>query len=510
MESLPHPSDWFRRWRVSGLNLDLGRRDRHNFRRLSDAIDRHDRSTEAQPRGYPGGTRAIAGWKTPRSPPTTSSCASRATNHQRSEQRYRLITENTLDLICEVSQHGFYTYVSPNHQEILGYRSKELLGQNFSAFIHSEDVDGVVEQFSECIVASIPFVCTFRLRHRDGSWRWVEVSAKPLETVTAPGATRYEGQAIFVYRDVTERRETRRALATETERLAVTLSSIADGVISTDLGGHIVQANETASALLGVGRDALLGKLLDEHDRVLGGTGPQTPPQPDPSARWKTASTCQLPLSGHVLLRTPVGNEFSVGGAATPVRDQDEQILGAVLIFRNITERRPYRTGTPQAQQAGIPRAARRTHRARFQQSPHRHPGQSLPGKNPARPQRRRPAPPAGHGKGVPAREGPHAPAPRLRARRPAGEETARAGTARARVHAAHPPGRQRALPAQLARAATAGQRRCRAAPSTSLRIAHQRDARHSASAGPSTCAAKASTSTRTARCRCQPAITSD
>ena len=55
---------------------------------------------------------------------------------QRREGRYRLITENTLDLICEVSQHGFYTYVSPNHQEILGYRPKELLGQNFSTLIH--------------------------------------------------------------------------------------------------------------------------------------------------------------------------------------------------------------------------------------------------------------------------------------------------------------------------------------------------------------------------------------
>ena len=40
------------------------------------------------------------------------------------EQHYRIITENTLDLICEVSQHGAYTYVSPNHHEILGYRSK--------------------------------------------------------------------------------------------------------------------------------------------------------------------------------------------------------------------------------------------------------------------------------------------------------------------------------------------------------------------------------------------------
>ncbi len=258
---------------------------------------------------------------------------------QRKEQRYRLITENTLDLICEVSQHGFYTYVSPNHQDLLGYRPKDLLGHNFATLIHQEDVSAVVEQFSECIVASIPFVTTFRLRHRDGSWRWVEVSAKPLDAVTAPGATPYEGQAIFVYRDVTERRETRRALATETERLEVTLASIADGVISTDLGGKVVQANAAALALLGVKRDAILGRTLDEHVEFL--VEPGRKPMRNPIVcALADGTTCHLPLSGQVVLRTAGGLEFSVAGAATPVRDQEENVLGAVLIFRNITERK--------------------------------------------------------------------------------------------------------------------------------------------------------------------------
>ena len=51
---------------------------------------------------------------------------------------------------------------------------------------------------------------------------------------------------------MTERREARRALATESERLEVTLASIADGVISTDLNGAVVQVNEAALSLLGV------------------------------------------------------------------------------------------------------------------------------------------------------------------------------------------------------------------------------------------------------------------
>jgi PAS domain S-box-containing protein len=259
---------------------------------------------------------------------------------QRSEQRYRLITENTLDLICEVSQHGFYTYVSPNHEEILGYRPKELLGHNFSTLIHGDDVAQVVERFSECIVAGIPFVCSFRLRHRDGSWHWVEVSAKPLESAhSAGGGSPYEGQAVFVYRDVTERRETRRALSAETERLKVTLSSITDGVISTDLAGGVVEANEAALHLIGLKRETLLGTSIDEHLEFVDEMTRM--PVRSPVIRALTeAVPCTLPLSGHTLLRTKIGLEFAVAGSAAPIRDQEDQLVGSVLIFRNITEKR--------------------------------------------------------------------------------------------------------------------------------------------------------------------------
>ncbi len=258
---------------------------------------------------------------------------------QRSEQRYRLITENTLDLICEVSQHGFYTYVSPNHQEILGYPPQELLGHNFSTLIHSNDVAQVVERFSECIVAGIPFVCSFRLRHKDGSWHWVEVSAKPLDAAHGPSAAPDEGQAIFVYRDVTERKETRRAFSAETERLKVTLSSIADGVISTDLAGGIVEANEAALHLAGLKREALVGTPVDEHLTFVDEMTRSTVRSPVIRALTEGVP-CTLPLSGHTLLRTKGGLEFAVAGSAAPIRDQEDQLVGSVLIFRNITERR--------------------------------------------------------------------------------------------------------------------------------------------------------------------------
>ena len=255
-------------------------------------------------------------------------------------ERYRLITANTVDLIGEVSQHGVYTYVSANHEALLGYPARLLLGRNFVTLVHPEDMDAVVEKFSACIVEGLPFAAAFRLRHGNGTWRWLEASGTPLETPSAPGIIPYEGQAIFVYRDVTERREARRALATESERLSVTLASIADGVISTDLIGAVVQVNEAALSLLGIRREEITGHSVDDFMEFLEEAGRSAIRSPVIRALTEGVP-CPLPLSGHTLVRVHGGGpEFAVAGAATPIRDQDGLILGAVLIFRNITERR--------------------------------------------------------------------------------------------------------------------------------------------------------------------------
>ena len=259
---------------------------------------------------------------------------------RRGAERFRLITANALDLVSEVSQHGIYTFVSANHEALLGYAPGQLLGRNFVTLIHPEDVDAVVEKFSACIIEGLPFEAAFRLRHQNSSWRWLEASATPLESPSTPGITPSAGQALFVYRDVTERREARRALATESERLEVTLASIADGVISTDLIGAVVQVNDAALSLLGVRREEILGHSVDAFMEFLEEAGRSAIRSPVIRARTEGVP-CALPLTGHTLVRVHGGGpEFAVAGAAAPIRDQDGLILGAALIFRNITERR--------------------------------------------------------------------------------------------------------------------------------------------------------------------------
>ena len=285
---------------------------------------------------------------------------------QRKEQRYRLITENTLDLICEVSQHGFYTYVSPNHQDLLGYRPKDLLGHNFATLIHQDEVSAVVEQFSECIVASIPFVTTFRLRHRDGSWHWVEVSAKPLDAVTAPGATPYEGQAIFVYRDVTERRETRQR-PRHGNRAAGGHARVHRRRRDFHRSGRQGRAGQRRRPGA-VGRQTRRapGPDVGGTHGFSGRTGPQADAQPH---RLRAGRWHDLPPAALRTGRAAHGGRAGIlrrgRGHAGPRPGGERARRGPHFPQHHRTQ--THRAGTPQAQQTGIARPTRRTHRARFQ-----------------------------------------------------------------------------------------------------------------------------------------------
>lgn len=125
-----------------------------------------------------------------------------------SEQHYRLLTEQSNDLVRLLSLNGAVTYVSPSVERILGYNVKEYLAQEPFALLHPEDVDGLRKLLAEIRGGEIEGgMTTYRLRHKSGEYRWFEVRwgvikdehGAPLELHTAG-------------RDVTERREAERQL----------------------------------------------------------------------------------------------------------------------------------------------------------------------------------------------------------------------------------------------------------------------------------------------------------
>ena len=135
--------------------------------------------------------------------------------------------------------------------------------------------------------------------------------------------------------DVTARKEAEDALAAEKERLAVTLRSIGDGVIATDTEGRINLINKQAEELTGWIQSEAMGQPLSKTFNVID---------------QKTRVTYRNPLS-HVLssgeivdlpdrslLVSKEGTEKVIGASAAPIHDQESRIVGAVLVFRDITD----------------------------------------------------------------------------------------------------------------------------------------------------------------------------
>jgi PAS domain S-box-containing protein len=117
-----------------------------------------------------------------------------------SEERYRALTEHANDMIIEIDSALRLLYVSPSHQEVLGKEKERFLGRNALDFPHPEDRDAVARAFSHLFESRGPVEFLTRLPHRDESWRFIEVRARPYET--SEGKLR----AVAVGRDVTARR----------------------------------------------------------------------------------------------------------------------------------------------------------------------------------------------------------------------------------------------------------------------------------------------------------------
>ena len=88
----------------------------------------------------------------------------------RSKERYRLITENTRDLICLLDLQFKFIYASPSHLRVLGYPAADLIGRNCLDFIHPEDAQLFEETLDEALFFREGRNAELRFRHGTGHW----------------------------------------------------------------------------------------------------------------------------------------------------------------------------------------------------------------------------------------------------------------------------------------------------------------------------------------------------
>lgn len=132
------------------------------------------------------------------------------------------------------------------------------------------------------------------------------------------------------------------------EKLSVTLNSIGDAVMATDVEGRVTLLNPLAERLTGWTQEEAAGLPIEDIFHLIN----QETRQPLSSPIKDTlAQGVMRGLDAHPILIARDGSEYAIADSCAPIRSRDGQIIGAVMVFRDVTERKEIENGLEKALQ---------------------------------------------------------------------------------------------------------------------------------------------------------------
>src|SRR5579884_2933240 len=251
---------------------------------------------------------------------------------RKSEERFQFATRATNDVIWDLDLTTNILWWNEGFKTTFGYKGEEI-EQTVAWWrerIHPEDKERVLLSIHAAAERGDQFwSAEYRFRRGDGSYASIldrgyvvhESSGRPVRIIGA-------------MMDITERKKAEQALEAEKERLTVTLRSIGDGVITTDVEERVVLMNNVAETLIGWTQEEALGRPLHQIFNILDEKSGQPVENPATQALQIGAA---VGLADHTVLISRTGIKRTITDSASPIRDRTGRTLGVVLVFRDIT-----------------------------------------------------------------------------------------------------------------------------------------------------------------------------
>ena len=247
------------------------------------------------------------------------------------EDRFRALVRNSSDVIFVVNAEGTIQFASPSVERVLGHRIEVLLGTSGFELMHPDDISRV-RGFYEDVLRDpgITPSIELRLRHRDGTWRHIEVTGS--NALGDPGV----GGVVFNARDVTERKRAEDALRRSEGRFRSLVQNASDVVAVLTADGTVVYESPALERVLGykpedmVGRNALGPDLI--HPEDIGGV------------RALFAGLLGCPegsVSAEIRVRHADRSWRHIEAVGTNLLG-DPSVGGVVINYHDITERKAY------------------------------------------------------------------------------------------------------------------------------------------------------------------------
>ena len=128
------------------------------------------------------------------------------------ERQYRMLADNTTDLVGRIGADGLQRYISPSVSEVLGRPPSDSPGPTGQGWVHPADLEAVQRCIRQVFATGRDGQLQYRMRHRDGHYVWLEAKMRRV----LPADEEAEPELVYVARDITRRVEAEQAL----ERLA--------------------------------------------------------------------------------------------------------------------------------------------------------------------------------------------------------------------------------------------------------------------------------------------------
>lgn len=203
--------------------------------------------------------------------------------------------------------------------------------ESWLRLIHPDDSPRMRKALRLAITRQQTFDITYRVPLPDGSLRHIRALSKLISE------TQFSTQVVGMHLDITDQQEVIAGLFEEKERLQTTLRSIGDGVICTDAEAHITFMNPVAEQLTGWGIANAIGRPIRDIFCIID----EYTSEAIPSPVEECLRTMELVhLREGTRLRSRSGAYHDVQDTAAPVKTLGGDVIGAVLIFQDISRAR--------------------------------------------------------------------------------------------------------------------------------------------------------------------------
>jgi PAS domain S-box-containing protein len=245
-----------------------------------------------------------------------------------SERNYRLMSENSLDLISRHAiEDGVFLYCSPASRSLLGYEPEEMMGTSAYDYLHPDDLVMMREKMAQYEAAKFIPPMSYRYRRKDGSYVWFETNSRYI--------CDEQGQIveiIAVGRDITERKQFESRLQENEQRYKSLFEYNPSAVYSMNLQGDYLTANAILEELTGYSMEELIGNYY----------GPLVHEKDIEKTNYHFLKACQgVPQSYDLTLIHKAGHLVEINTTNIPII-VGEEVVGVYGISRDITERIRY------------------------------------------------------------------------------------------------------------------------------------------------------------------------